>query len=111
MSQGMTPEFALGLRAMMLDGIQREAEITKKVIAAIPDATSDYRPDPNARCAKELAWHIANTDIQFLDGIADLNFKMETQSTSRRPLRKWSPGTTRTSSAASAAWPRCQPNN
>jgi uncharacterized damage-inducible protein DinB len=78
MSQGMSPEFALGLRAMMLDGVQREAEITKKVIAAVPDATSDYRPDPNARTAKELAWHIANTDIQFLDGIADLNFKMET---------------------------------
>lgn len=77
MSQGMSPEFALGLRAIMLDGVQREAEITKKVIAAIPDAKADYRPDPNARTAKELAWHIANTDIQFLDGIADLNFKME----------------------------------
>lgn len=61
----------------MLDGIQREAECTKKVIAAVPDAKSDYRPDPNARTAKELAWHIANTDVQFLDGIADLNFKME----------------------------------
>ena len=63
---------------MMLDGIAREAEITKKVIAAVPDAKSDYRPDPNARTAKELAWHMANTDVQFLDGIADLNFKMET---------------------------------
>jgi uncharacterized damage-inducible protein DinB len=77
MSQGMTPEFAAGLRAMMLDGIQREADITKRVIAAVPDDKSDYRPDPNARTAKELAWHIANTDVQFLDGIADLNFKME----------------------------------
>ncbi|HKU24682.1 MAG TPA: DinB family protein [Candidatus Sulfotelmatobacter sp.] len=77
MSQGMTPEFAAGLRAMMLDGIQREAECTKRVIAAVPDDKSDYRPDPNARTAKELAWHIANTDVQFLDGIADLNFKME----------------------------------
>ena len=77
MSQGMSPEFALGLRAMMLDGIAREAEITKKVIGAVPDAKSDYRPDEHARTAKELAWHIANTDIQFLDGIADLNFKME----------------------------------
>lgn len=77
MSQGMSPDFALGLRAMMLDGIAREAEITKKVIAAIPDDKSDYRPDEHARTAKELAWHIANTDIQFLDGIADLNFKME----------------------------------
>jgi hypothetical protein len=72
----MTPEFALGYRAMMLDGIQREAECTKKVIAAVPDAKSDYRPDPHARTAKELAWHLANTDIQFLDGIADLNFNM-----------------------------------
>ncbi len=78
MSQGMTPEFAAGLRAMMLDGIQNEAECTKKVIAAVPDHKSDYRPDPNARTAKELAWHIANTDVQFLDGIADLKFSMET---------------------------------
>ena len=77
MSQGMTPEFALGYRAMMLDGILREAESTKRVIAAVPDAASSYRPDPNARTAKELAWHIANTDIQFLDGIADLKFTME----------------------------------
>jgi uncharacterized damage-inducible protein DinB len=76
MSQGMTPEFALAYRAMMLDGIQREAECTKKVIGAVPDAKSDYRPDPHARTAKELAWHIANTDVQFLDGIADLKFDM-----------------------------------
>src|SRR5215467_2620665 len=77
MSQGLTPEFAAGLRAMMLDGIAREAEITKRVIGAVPDAKSEYRPDPNARTAKELAWHIANTDVQFLDGIADLKFSME----------------------------------
>jgi uncharacterized damage-inducible protein DinB len=77
MSQGMTPDFAAGLCAMMLDGIQRETECTKKVLAAVPDARSDYRPDPNARTARELAWHIANTDVQFLDGIADLNFSME----------------------------------
>ena len=74
MSQGMTPEFVLGYRAMMLDGIAREAECTKKVIAAVPDAKSDYKPDPHARTAKELAWHIANSDIQFLVGIADMKF-------------------------------------
>jgi uncharacterized damage-inducible protein DinB len=77
MSQGMSPEFALGYCAMMLDGITREAEITKKVIAAVPDSASSYKPDPKARTAKELAWHIANSDIQFLEGVADLNFKME----------------------------------
>lgn len=78
MSQGMTPEFALGMRAMMLEGILREAECTKRVIGAVPDAKAEYRPDPHARTAKELMWHIANTDVQFLDGIADLQFKMET---------------------------------
>lgn len=78
MSHGMTPEFAAGLRSMMLDGIQNEMECTKRVIAAIPDDKSDYRPDPHARTAKELAWHIANTDVQFMDGIAALKFDMET---------------------------------
>lgn len=81
MPQGMTPDFALGYCAMMLDGIQREAEITKKVIAAVPDDRSDYRPDPHARTAKELAWHIANTDVQFLDAIADMKFTMESPET------------------------------
>ena len=56
----------------------RELETTKKVLKAVPDEKSDYRPDPYARTAWELAWHIANTDVQFLEGIADLNFKMET---------------------------------
>jgi uncharacterized damage-inducible protein DinB len=74
---GLTPEFALGYRQLMLDGLNRELEITKKVLAAVPDSKADYRPDPNARTARELAWHLANTDIQFLSGIADLNFKME----------------------------------
>ncbi len=78
MSHQITPEFVLGFRAVMLDGFKREAEVTKTGIAAVPDAKSDYRPDPNARTAKDLMWHLANTDVQFLDGIAELNFKMET---------------------------------
>jgi hypothetical protein len=75
--QGLTPECAVGYCALMLDGIAREAEITNRGIAAVPDAAFGYRPDPCARTAKELAWHLANTDIQFLKGIADLNFNME----------------------------------
>lgn len=74
--QGFTSEFAVGYRALMLGGIVREVEVTRKVIAAVPDAASSYKPDPQARTAKELAWHLANTDIQFLNGIADLEFKM-----------------------------------
>jgi uncharacterized damage-inducible protein DinB len=73
---GLTPEFALGYRAMMLDGLSREMETTKRVLGAVPDAKSDYRPDPNARTAWELAWHLANSDVQFMNGIADGEFKM-----------------------------------
>jgi len=71
-----TPEFALGLRAFLLEGFKRETAITRKVIAAVPDAKSSHRPDPNARSAQELAWHLANSDVQFLTSIANLKFDM-----------------------------------
>jgi uncharacterized damage-inducible protein DinB len=73
--QGPTPEFAIIYRQMMLDGFTRELQTTKKVIAVIPEGKRDYRPDPHARTAWELAWHLAEADIQFLDGIADLSFE------------------------------------
>jgi uncharacterized damage-inducible protein DinB len=81
----LTPDFAQAYCAMMLDGFAREAETTKKVFSAIPDDKRDYRPDPNARSAWQLAWHLANTDIQFLDGIADLKFTMANPPEAEKP--------------------------
>jgi uncharacterized damage-inducible protein DinB len=80
-----TPEFAVAYRDTMLDGFNNEVETTKKIVSCIPDNKRDYRPDPHARTAWELAWHLANTDIQFLDGIADLDFKMETPAEADKP--------------------------
>ncbi|HKN33778.1 MAG TPA: DinB family protein [Terriglobales bacterium] len=74
---GPTPEFVLAYREMMIEAFVNELETTKKVLAAIPDARCDYRPDPHARSAWELAWHLAESDVDFLDGIADLKFSME----------------------------------
>ena len=73
----LSPEFAAGLRDVMLQGLQREMETTKKVLAAIPDARRDYRPDPKARTAWELAWHLASCDVQMTDEVADMKFDME----------------------------------
>ncbi len=73
-SQGPTPEFAQAYCALMLEGLNTEVETTKKVLAAVPNDKREYRPDPNARTAGELAWHIAETDVQFLDCIADMDF-------------------------------------
>lgn len=81
----VTPEFAQAYCRMMLEGFANEVETTKKVLSAIPDGKRDYRPDPNARTAWELAWHLANSDIQFLDGIAGLEFKMETAAEADKP--------------------------
>lgn len=75
--QGPSKEFAVGYRDMMLQGLMQELQTTKKVIAAIPDAKHDYKPDPKARTAWELAWHLATVDVQFLEEIPDGKFNME----------------------------------
>jgi len=72
-----SPEFAAGYRDMMLQGLLQEMQTTKKVIAAIPDARRDYRPDPKARTAWDLAWHLVTVDVQFLHEIAEGKFNME----------------------------------
>src|ERR1700744_6120602 len=74
---GLSPEFAGVIRETLLYWASRELETTKKVLSAIPDAKSNYRPDPNARTAWELAWHLASMDIHFLDGIADFQLNLD----------------------------------
>jgi uncharacterized damage-inducible protein DinB len=83
--QGLTPEFASAYREIMLQGLANEAQTTKKVLAAIPEAKRDFRPDPNARTAWELAWHLANTDVQLFDGIAQLKFDMNAPEAKNKP--------------------------
>jgi len=73
----LSPEFAAGLREIMLQGLARELETTKKVLAAIPDDKRNYRPDPKSRTAWELAWHLASSDVQMTDEVADHKFQME----------------------------------
>jgi uncharacterized damage-inducible protein DinB len=77
--QGLTPEFVVAYRDMMVMGLANEMKTTKKVLAAVPDAKREYRHDPDARTAWELARHIANVDVQFADGIADGKFVMESE--------------------------------
>lgn len=72
-----TPAFAAGFTQMSLSGLAMESQITRKVIAAIPQDKSGYRPDPLAKSALELAWHIVTGEVGLLGGIADLKFSME----------------------------------
>ena len=59
-------KFLSGLMAARFD---HEHETTKRVIEAVPLDKGDYRPDPFAKTAIELAWHIAASEQRFLSGI------------------------------------------
>ncbi len=72
----LTPEFAFAYRELILSTIAAESRTTRKVIAAVPEAAKGYRPDPKSKTAHELAWHIAEPEVKFLDSIADLQFTM-----------------------------------
>ncbi len=72
----VTPEFVFAYRELILSTIVAESQATKRVIAAIPEARRSYRPDPKARSAYELAWHIVFEDVYFLDAVADLKLVM-----------------------------------
>ncbi|BCS33765.1 hypothetical protein TBR22_A29920 [Luteitalea sp. TBR-22] len=65
----MTPEQATFLATQFADLMTREARTTAKVLRAVPDSGRDYRPDPRSRSAWELATHIAQSDVWFLDCI------------------------------------------
>ena len=47
----------------------KEAAATRKVISRIPQSHVDYRPDPKARTARELAWMIVYEEIALGDGL------------------------------------------
>jgi uncharacterized damage-inducible protein DinB len=68
----MTPEQATYFfHTFSIPALRNEQAITKKVIEAIPFDKGDYRPDPNAKSALELAWHMVASEHRFLDGIAN----------------------------------------
>jgi uncharacterized damage-inducible protein DinB len=72
----LAPDFAVAQREPMLQGLERELEVTKKVLSTVPDSNRDFRLDSKSRTAGELAWHLASGDVQMLDEIADHKFEM-----------------------------------
>jgi uncharacterized damage-inducible protein DinB len=70
----MTPDQAKAVAAAVGQQLQYEWMTTCKVISAVPNGSRDYRPEPNARTAWELATHIAGADVWFLDSILNGRF-------------------------------------
>ena len=57
------------LNGVFLPGLRNEHRVTKNVIAAIPADKSGYKPDAVSKSALELAWHIAATEMRFMDAV------------------------------------------
>ena len=54
--------------------MQNEWMTTVKVIEAIPESNKHYKPDPKSRSAWELASHLAESDVWFLDSVVNQKF-------------------------------------
>ena len=65
----MTGDQAKGFLNFFVGVMDNEYKTTRKVIAAVPQDKCEWRPDPKAKNALELAAHIPDGDMFFLDGI------------------------------------------
>ena len=70
----MNGDQAKGMLGFFLGSMEMEYQASKRVIAAVPQAKSEWRPDPKSMYARELAWHIATADTFFMDAVINLKF-------------------------------------
>lgn len=67
----LTAEQAYALvQDILLGTLKSESRTTKSVLAAVPNANLDYRPDSCAKTAIELVRHIAVAENRFLECVA-----------------------------------------
>src|SRR5260370_35418428 len=61
---------AQGLATFLIQGIDSEIPLTKKVLAAMPQNKLGFQLGEKGRTAKDLMWHTITSDIWFAEGIA-----------------------------------------
>jgi uncharacterized damage-inducible protein DinB len=64
-------EAYLFVHKVLVAYLKVESRTTRSVLAAVPNAQLDYRPDPCAKTANELLRHIASADNFFLKSVID----------------------------------------
>jgi len=68
----MTPEMALGAVKFLASSIDQESKTTRKVLAAVPAGQEGFHPyDGKSMSALDLSWHLASSEVWFLNCIAD----------------------------------------
>ena len=56
-------------KALFLKFWKKEASATRKVLSRIPQQTTEYRPDPKSRTAREIAWLIVREEMVLAGGL------------------------------------------
>ncbi len=70
----MNPAEAKSLAGMLIEGIEREYETTKKVVAAVPQNQLDFKLGEKGRTMRELTWHLIASEAWFGDAVATGDF-------------------------------------
>ncbi|MEO8259747.1 MAG: DinB family protein [Acidobacteriota bacterium] len=70
----MTVDEAKAVAQTLGQQIQQEWMTTVKVVESIPEDKKSYKPDPKSRSAWELAVHLCQADVWFLNGILKQEF-------------------------------------
>ncbi len=70
-----TPEQAQGLAMFLTMGLEKEQQTTKKVLAAVPVESLDFKLGEKGRTALQLMAHIVSSELWFADGILTGEFK------------------------------------
>ena len=71
MSEMTAEQVHLFVQNVLLGILKNESRTTRSVLAAVPNANLDYRPEPCAKTANELLRHLAGADNLFLKSVVD----------------------------------------
>jgi len=64
---------------MLIQGLEREYQTTRKVVAAVPENQLNFKLGDKGRTARELVWHLISSEAWFADGIANGDFSQAEQ--------------------------------
>ena len=70
----MNPAEAKSIAQVLLGGVENEFPTTRKVLAAVPESQLNFKLGEKGRTARELAWHLAASEIWFGEAIASGDF-------------------------------------
>ena len=70
----LSAEQAKAIADYTLADYERDRNVTRGVIGAIPDADLNYSPDPKSMKALDLAWHAASAEWFFLNSVCEGQF-------------------------------------